>query len=106
MTSPTSILADAVAGLQDQITALNAQKITFVQAPVVSVNSAAGTFGASVPSPADGSPTTLTGISSPAAFLPATGQTVTLALSGPQVVYQPTGIAAGATIVDSLGPVS
>lgn len=94
--SPNSYLAEQVASLQQQVTDLRTSRVVYVQAPVVSVDAAHNTFGATIPNPVDGSSVTLTGITSPTHFLPAVGQTVTLALSGPHILYQPQGIASGA----------
>lgn len=107
MTTPTiatSALADQVAMLAQQVAALNSQKITYVQAPVVAVDTSGSTFTAQMPSQTDGAAVPLAGIASPPQFLPVPGSTATIALSGATPVYQPTAIAPGAITVSNLSP--
>jgi hypothetical protein len=113
MTS-ASYLAKQIAELRAEIAELKGQRVTYLQVQVTSVNTGASTFGAAIPDIETGGTVNLTGIASPAQFLPHVGDTVTLALSGAQLVYQPnrigdqtvtTGqIADGAVTGDQISP--
>jgi hypothetical protein len=103
MTS-ASYMAQEIAALRAEIAELKGQRVTYMQVEVTSVNVGESTFGAAIPDIETGGTVTLTGIASPAQFLPHVGDTVTLALSGAQLVYQPLRIADGTVDSGQIAP--
>jgi hypothetical protein len=68
------------------------------------VDADSATFTVQVDNQEDGSTADLAGVSSPAHFLPAVGDEVTLALAGARPMYQPGRVAAGAIGMNELSP--
>jgi hypothetical protein len=99
VTAPTvtpggSVLADQVLQLSDQIGDLVAARVAYTAGVVTAIDTVANTFAADISQP-DGTTTNIAGIRSDPTLMPFVGETVTLALSGPQIIYQPNGVAAG-----------
>jgi hypothetical protein len=89
-----SVLADQVLQLSDQIGELVAQRVAYTAGVVTSINTGTNTFAADIRQP-DGTTTNIAGIRSDPTLMPFVSETVTLALSGPQIIYQPNGVANG-----------
>lgn len=89
----TSLLAEQLVGLNTKVQELQAQRVTYVAGTVTALDHVNNTFTADVLQP-DATSISVAGIRSAAQFLPAIGNVVTLALSGPQLIYIPYGVAA------------
>lgn len=83
--------------LRAEVEALRSERVRFIEAPVTAVDAGLETFTVDIPGQADGANVELAGIA-PAAgqFMPDVGQIVRLALTGAQMVHQPSGIAENA----------
>lgn len=100
----SSYLADQLADLRREVAALKASQVTYVEAPVTAVDTPGSTFAVTVGGQQDGKTLPLAGIAAPAQFLPATGETVRLAVAGAQPIYQPGGIAENAITAREIAP--
>jgi hypothetical protein len=89
-----SVLADQVLQLSDQIGDLVSARVAYTAGVVTAIDTGTSTFAANIAQP-DGTTTNIAGIRSDQTLMPFIGETVTLALSGPQIIYQPNGVAAG-----------
>lgn len=82
-----SDLVQRLAEVRRDVAELKRGRVTNRAVTVTATNPGTSTFSAALP---DGQ--SLTGLTSPAEFLPATGQTVTLSLEGATPIYQPAQI--------------
>ena len=88
-------LVEQIRSLRGEVTELRRQRVSYVKADVTDTDVGSNTFSATIGGLVDGSTLPLAGIKAPASFLPTIGDTVLLALSGAQPIYQPGGLAAG-----------
>lgn len=90
-----SYLVKQIATLRREIAELKAQRVTYLPGEVTDTDTTGGTFSALVAGMVDGDTVPLSGITAPSSFLPTVGDTVLIALSGAQPIYQPGRIGAG-----------
>lgn len=103
MVLPTNPLADQLKDLSATVAEMKAQRVTYMAGTVTAVNNANVTFAADVLQP-DSTSTNIAGIRTTAQFMPSIGTVVTLALSGPQIIYMPFGVANGSIDTPQLAP--
>lgn len=91
----TAAIVEQVVELATAVEDLQTTAVSYTGGVVTSVDKVSMTFAANVPQP-DGTTVEIAGIGvTSAQFLPVVGQTVSLALSGAQLIYQPVGITPG-----------
>jgi hypothetical protein len=85
-------MAKLLAELQAKVKELQRQKTTIITAPVSAVDPGTGTFTVQMINQQDGATVPLAGISAPAAFFPAIGDTVQLQVIGSVPQFQPSTV--------------